>query len=195
MAAFLLVISYLLGAFPAAYIAGRILKGTDIRAVGDGNVGAANAFREIGPLVGMLVMVTDICKGVAAVLITQAFAPQLVVFMAGFAVVAGHIWSPFIGFRGGRGEATASGVLVVLLPREMFILLGVGIIPFLITHRNTMVLGAILFAPLWLVAWLMGASGDLILFSIALPCLVGITHYFSTRKLPPEVRQRGKFMR
>jgi glycerol-3-phosphate acyltransferase PlsY len=115
--------------------------------------------------------------------------------MAGFAVVAGHIWSPFIGFRGGRGEATASGVLVVLLPREMFILLGVGIIPFLITHRNTMVLGAILFAPLWLVAWLMGASGDLILFSIALPCLVGITHYFSTRKLPPEVRQRGKFMR
>ncbi len=195
MVALLVVFSYLLGGIPSAYIAGRVFKGIDIREAGDGNVGAANAFREVGLFGGLLVMVIDICKGVAATLITQAFAPQLVVFLAGFAVVAGHIWSPYIGFKGGRGEATASGVLVVLLPREMFILLAVAIVPFIITHRNTMVLGAILFAPLWLVAWLMGASSALIIYSLALPCLVGITHFVATRKLPPALRQRGKFLR
>jgi len=194
--ALLIIFSYLLGSVPTAYIAGRALKGIDIRIAGDGNVGAANAFREIGPVAGLTVMVFDILKGVAATLITQAFtSQQLVVFIAGFSVVAGHIWSPFIGFKGGRGEATASGVLVSLLPAEMFILLGVAIIPFLVTHRNTMVLGAILFAPLWLAAWLMGASASLVIYSVALPCLVGVTHFLTTRRLPPEVRQRGKYMR
>lgn len=186
--------SYLLGSIPSAYIAGRILKGMDIRKVGDGNVGAASAFREIGPAAGLSVLVADVCKGVAAILIVQALASQLVVFLAGFAVVAGHIWSPFIGFKGGRGEATASGVLVVLLPQAMLILLAVAIIPFIIT-RNTLVLGAILFAPLWLAAWLLGASGSLITYSIAMPCLVGLTHFFTTRKLPADVKQKGRFMR
>jgi acyl phosphate:glycerol-3-phosphate acyltransferase len=194
--ALLIVFSYLLGAIPTAYIVGRLVKGIDIRGAGDGNVGAANAFREIGPVAGLSVMLFDICKGVAATLITQAFGyPQIVVFAAGFAVVAGHIWSPFIGFKGGRGEATASGVLVALLPIEMFILLAIALVPFLVTHRNTMVLGAILFAPLWLASWIMGASISLICYSIALPILVGLTHFFTTRRLPPEVRQRGKFMR
>ncbi len=195
MAALLVVFSYLLGGIPSAYVAGKVFKGIDIREAGDGNVGAANTFREIGLFAGLLVMVIDICKGVAATLITQAFAPQLVVFLAGFAVVAGHIWSPYLGFKGGRGEATASGVLVVLLPQEMFVLLAIAIVPFMITHRNTMLLGAILFAPLWLLAWLMGASASLIIYSLALPCLVGITHFLTTRKLPPDVRQRGKYLR
>lgn len=195
MAALFILFSYLLGAIPTAYILGRVLKGLDIREVGDGNVGAANAYREIGAIVGVGVMLIDICKGVAAILITQAFASHLVVLLAGFAVVTGHIWSPFIGFKGGRGEATASGVLVVLLPQAMLILLAIAIIPFLITHRNTVVLGAILFAPLWLVAWLTGASVDLIGYSLGLPCLVGITHFFTTRKLSPEIKQRGKYMR
>ncbi len=196
MSALLIVFSYLLGSIPTAYIAGRALKGIDIRMAGDSNVGAANAFQQVGPIAGLTVMIFDILKGVAATVITQAFtSQQLVVFIAGFAVVAGHIWSPFIGFKGGRGEATASGVLVALLPAEMFILLGVAIIPFLLTHRNTMVLGAILFAPLWLAAWIMGASVALIIYSIALPCLVGIAHFWTTRRLPPEVRQRGRYMR
>jgi glycerol-3-phosphate acyltransferase PlsY len=195
LAALLIIMSYLVGAIPSAYIAGRMFKGIDIRKVGDGNVGAANAYREIGPVAGLTVMVADICKGVAAIIVTQTFAPQLVVFLAGFAVVAGHIWSPFIGFRGGRGEGTASGVLVVLLPQAMLILLAIAIAPFLLTHRNTMVLGAILFAPLSLVAWIMGAPVALIGYSLALPCLVGLTHFITTRKLSAELRQRGKFMR
>jgi len=131
---------------------------------------------------------------VIAIIIVQTFASQLVVFLAGFAVVAGHAWSPFIGFKGGRGEAAASGVLVVLLPQAMLILLAAAIIPFIIT-RNTLVLGAILFAPLWAAAWLFGASGALISYSIAIPCVVGLTHFFTTRKLSAEVKQKGRSMR
>lgn len=194
MDAVLIIFSYLLGSIPSAYIAGRLLKGIDIRKVGDGNVGAANAFREIGPAAGLIVMAVDVCKGALAVILTQALAPQLVVFLSGFAVVAGHSWSPFIGFKGGRGEATAAGVLVVLLPQAMLILLAVAIVPFVLT-RNTLILGAILFAPLWLAAWLMGASPALIGYSVALPCLVGLTHLLTTRHISRYAKQRSKFMR
>ena len=194
MAAMLVLFSYLLGSVPSAYIAGRVLRGIDIRNVGDGNVGAVNAYREIGSTAGVAVLVADVCKGVTAVMVVQAFASQLVVFLAGFAVVVGHNWPLYIGFRGGTGEATTIGVLCVLLPQAMLILLAVCAIPFLVT-RNTMLAGAILFAPLWLVALLTGASGALIGYSIGLPSLVGLTHLLTTRHLPGGVKQRTKYMR
>jgi len=194
VAAILVLFSYLLGSIPSAYVAGRVLKRIDIRNVGDGNVGAANAYREIGPVAGVTVLVADVCKGAIAVTVAQTFASQLIVFLAGLAVVAGHNWPVYIGFRGGRGEATAIGVLCVLLPQAMLILLGVCAVPFLVT-RNTMLAGAILFAPLWLVALLMGASGALIGYSIGLPCLVGLTHLLTTRNLPDDVKGRSNYMR
>jgi acyl phosphate:glycerol-3-phosphate acyltransferase len=192
--AILIIAGYFIGAIPFAYIAGKIFKGIDIRKTGDGNVGAANVFREIGALAGLLVMVADIGKGVAAILLVQAFSSQMItVYLTGIAVVAGHTWPVFLGFKGGRGEATAGGVLVVLLP-AMLILLAIAIIPFILT-RNTMLLGAILFAPLWLLALLTGASGMLIGYSILLPCFVGINHYFTTRNLSQEIKKRGRVMR
>jgi acyl phosphate:glycerol-3-phosphate acyltransferase len=192
---FILVIAgYLIGSIPFAYIAGKIFKGIDIRKTGDGNVGAANAFREIGPLAGLLVMVADVGKGVAAILLVQAFSTHVItVYLTGIAAVAGHAWPIFLGFKGGRGEATAGGVLVALLP-AMLILLAIAIIPFVLT-RNTLLLGAILFVPLWLVALLTGHSGLLIGYTILLPCMVGIIHYFTTRNLSSENKKRGRFMR
>jgi len=186
VATMLVLFSYLLGSIPSAYIAGRVLRGIDIRNVGDGNVGAANAYREIGPTAGVAVLVADVCKGVIAVMVAQAFALQPVTFLAGFAVVAGHNWPLYIGFRGGRGLATTIGVLCGLLPQAMLILLAVCAVPFLVT-RNTTVAGAILFAPLWLVALVMGASGALVGYSIGLPCLLGLMH-------PLTARQRTKYM-
>jgi glycerol-3-phosphate acyltransferase PlsY len=189
-----ILIGYLLGSIPSAYIAGRLAKGIDIRKSGDGNVGAANAFREIGPRVGLAVMAVDVLKGSAAVIIAQSFTSQPVVFLTGFAAVAGHIWPLYIGFKGGRGEATAAGVLAVLLPQAMLILLGIAAIPFILT-RNAMLLGAMLFAPLWLAALLMGASAALISFVIGLPCMVGIIHFLTTRRLAAHVRSQGKYFR
>ena len=194
-AAMLVIFSYLLGSIPFAYIAARILRGIDIRKVGDRNVGAANAYREIGPAAGWAVLVADALKGATAVLVTRTVAPEpTTAFLAGLAVVAGHNWPVYIGFKGGRGESTTIGVLIVLLPYAMLILLAICLVPFLIT-RNTMLAGAILFAPLWLVALLMGASGSLIAYSIGLPCLVGLTHFLTTRHLPDNVKHEAAYMR
>lgn len=189
-----ILIGYLLGSIPSAYIAGRLVKGIDIRRTGDGNVGAANAFREISPGAGMAVMAVDVIKGSAAILIAQAFVSQPVVFLVGVAAVIGHILPIYIGFKGGRGEATAAGVLVVLLPQAMLILLAVAVLPFIFT-RNTMLLGAILFAPLWLAALLMGASFMLISYAVGLPCVVGVMHVLTTRRLADHVKSRSKYMR
>jgi acyl phosphate:glycerol-3-phosphate acyltransferase len=139
-------------------------------------------------------MVADILKGSAAIWISQPFSSQPTVFVCGLAAVLGHIWPVFTGFKGGQGEATASGVLVVLLPQPMLILLAIAVIPMIIT-RNTMLLAAILFAHLWLVAWLLGASGTLIGYSIGLPCVVGLNHIFNTRHMTVEVKKRSHLMR
>lgn len=193
VAAMLVLLSYLLGSIPSAYIAGRLLRGIDIRKVGDGNVGAANAYREIGAKAGIAVLVADVGKGAIAASITSILASQPVVLLAGIGAVAGHNWPLYIGFRGGRGESTAIGVLSVLFPQPMLILLAVSAVPFFIT-RNTMLVGVILFSPLWLVALLMGASAALVGYSIGLPCLVGVTHFLTTRHLPEEARQTANYM-
>jgi glycerol-3-phosphate acyltransferase PlsY len=194
IAATLVLFSYLLGSIPSAYIAGRLVKGIDIRKVGDGNVGAANAYREMGFKAGVAVLVADVGKGVVAVSITSILASQPIVLVAGLGVVAGHNWPLYIGFRGGRGESTTLGVLSVLLPQPMLILLAVSAVPFFVT-RNTMVAGAILFSPLWLVALLTGASLALVVYSIGLPCVVGLTHFLTTRHLPEEARETANYMR
>ena len=190
----LVLLAYLLGSIPFAYIVGRASRGVDIRNLGDGNVGAANAYREIGPAAGVAVLIADLSKGAVTVMVAQAVASQLVVLLAGFAVVAGHNWPVYIGFRGGRGQATAIGVLCALLPQAMFILLALCAVPFRVT-RNTRVAGVILFVPLWLVALLTRAPGVLVAYSVGLPCLVGLTHLLTTRHLPADVRRKTSYMR
>jgi glycerol-3-phosphate acyltransferase PlsY len=190
----IIILSYLIGSIPPAYIAGKAFRKIDIRKTGDGNVGAANAFREIGPLAGCLVLVFDVLKGSVTIITAQMLTSTLVVYLAGLAVLLGHIFPVFLKFKGGRGEATAAGILVVLLPQAMLILLAIAIVPFILT-RNTMVLGAILFVPLGLTAWIFGAPISLITYSIGIPCVVGLTHFLSTRHLDAEVRWRSKYMR
>lgn len=177
----LILIGYALGSLPTAYIAGRILKGEDIRRIGDENSGAANAYRELGAWIGILVGIIDAGKGILTVLIAQAGgASQAVVMFAGVAAVIGHNWSVFIGFRGGRGESTAIGVLLVLVTLPMLIMALPALLS-LLWRKNVILASAVLFVPLSLVAWLTGTSGQLIIYSIALPCLVGFTHFLKVR--------------
>jgi glycerol-3-phosphate acyltransferase PlsY len=177
----IVILGYLIGSIPTAYIIGRALKGVDIRQIGDGNMGAANTFRQLGPKAGVTVGFIDAGKGAAAVLIAQATGLSLfAVLLTGVAAVIGHNWPAFLGFRGGRGEATTIGVLLVTITQPMLIMA----IPAIAAHfilRDTTKAGAVLFVPLPLVCWLVGLSGALIAYSIALPCLVGITHFLRTR--------------
>jgi glycerol-3-phosphate acyltransferase PlsY len=175
-------LGYLIGSIPTAYIAGRLFKGKDIRRLGDTNMGAANAYRQFGAKVGIIVGIIDAAKGVLAVVIAQlAHAPQLAVLLTGVAVVVGHNWPVFLHFRGGRGEATTIGVLLAVLTVPMLIIALPAIAAHLIL-RDTMKAAPFIFVPLPLVCWWLGMPGILIAYSIALPCLVGFTHFLRTRQ-------------
>jgi len=179
----IILLGYFLGAIPTAYIAGRLLKGMDIRQVGNGNVGAANAFRQLGAKTGIAVFFVDVGKGILAILLAQAAGlPQVAIFFTGAVTVAGHNWSVFIGFKGGRGESTAIGVLLTLITQPMLILAGPALATLFI-KRNVIITSCVLFIPLPLVCWWLGIPAALIGYSIALPCFLGITDFAKKRRL------------
>lgn len=178
------IAAYLLGCIPTAYLVARWQKGLDIRRVGDGNAGAANVYREVGPGWGILTGAVDVGKGAAAVVISElAQSPTAVVMVAGMAAVMGHNWPLFLRLRGGRGAAAGAGVLLALFPTGMLILAAAALLPFAITRSVTAAL-AVLFAPLSFVAWALGEPWPLVGYSVALPALVGITHFLTTREAP-----------
>ncbi|MDI6709510.1 MAG: glycerol-3-phosphate 1-O-acyltransferase PlsY [Thermoanaerobacterales bacterium] len=109
-------VSYLLGSLPFGYLVGR-LRGVDITAHGSGNIGATNALRTLGPVPALIVLAGDMGKGVLAVWLGQAFGPPAAPLLAALAVLAGHGWSIFLGFRGGKMIATSLGVLLMLSPQ------------------------------------------------------------------------------
>ena len=178
----MVILGYFLGSIPTAYIAGRMTKGIDIRQVGDANMGAQNAFRQLGAKVGVAVGFIDTGKGALAILIAQAAdIPQVAVLLTGTAVVIGHNWPLFIGFKGGRGECTTIGVLLTLITQPMLIVGGVSAVVLFITG-NVILASAVLFIPLPLVCWWLGVPGMLVSYGVALPCLVGLTHFLRTRQ-------------
>jgi glycerol-3-phosphate acyltransferase PlsY len=116
-----LLLCYLIGSVPSGVILARRLKGVDLRLHGSGNVGATNAFRALGLAGGILVLAADLLKGFLAVkLAVFALAPDflapVVTVACGLAAIAGHNWSLFLRFRGGKGVATSFGVLLGLTP-------------------------------------------------------------------------------
>jgi glycerol-3-phosphate acyltransferase PlsY len=113
----LVIMGYLFGAMPFALIIGK-LKRVDIRKVGTGNPGAANVFRQVGRPYGILVWLLDTAKGACAMLIADKLlhVHLFYVTLVGIAAVAGHCWSMFLGFKGGKGVATSGGVFLYLLP-------------------------------------------------------------------------------
>jgi len=184
----IVVLAYLLGSIPTAYIAGRLLKGKDIRQMGDGNAGAANAFRQLGAKAGITVFFTDAGKGFLAIFIAQAASlPQATVLFTGVAAVIGHNWPIFIGFRGGRGESTTIGVLLTLITQPMLILAGPALATLFI-KRNVTIASCVLFIPLPLVCWCLGIPGVILGYAIALLCLVGITDFIKKRQLAQTAR-------
>ena len=131
-----LLVSYLLGSIPTAYLFGRVLKGVDIRKVGSGNVGATNALRVLGKGPGITVLILDILKGLIAVtLLANLFIYQPVIWQAqnlciimGLCCICGHNWTIFLQFRGGKGIATSFGVLIGLAMKIPGLSLVVGLI-------------------------------------------------------------------
>jgi len=117
-----LVLAYLLGSFPSGYLAGRWLKGVDIRTLGSGSTGATNVLRQIGKGPALVVFLIDVLKGTAAVLLAKALLQpdgtnalsDWWVVASGLAALAGHIWPIWLGWRGGKAVATGLGMLLGL---------------------------------------------------------------------------------
>ncbi len=113
--AFVVVASYLIGAIPTGYIAGRLVRGIDIREHGSGVIGATNVLRVLGRGPFVAVMVADALKGYLPVLVTwYLFHTHDLQVASGIAAVLGHDYPVYIGFRGGRGVATSFGVYAAL---------------------------------------------------------------------------------
>ena len=165
-----ITIAYLLGSIPSASIVGRLLKGLDIREAGDGRLGATAAYRRVGLAGGIVVGLMDLGKGVAAVLLAQKLGlPLPVVLLAGLSVVAGHNWSIFLHFKGGKGALTTYGVLISLMFWQFFIALALAGVAYLFIHKTGMSTG-ILFGLLSFINLL---TGSLILLTI-LPILISL---------------------
>lgn len=139
-----IIIGYVFGSFPAAYLAGRLRKGIDIRDVGSRNMGAMNVFYQIGPAEATLVTLADLGKGIGAILLVRWLLGKDLIspfdFLTGLtatAAIIGHIFPVFLRFRGGKGAATAIGILIFLMPWAVPFLFVVFFIALLITRNPT----------------------------------------------------------
>lgn len=113
-----LVASYLLGAVPTSFIVAKLFRGIDLREHGSKNLGATNVYRTLGARFAIPVGLLDMLKGVVPVLVFAPLASssKLFALMAGIAAVVGHVFSVFVNFRGGKGVATAAGVMAAFTP-------------------------------------------------------------------------------
>jgi glycerol-3-phosphate acyltransferase PlsY len=145
--------AYLLGSISWSYLIVKLTQGRDIRTVGSGNAGATNVMRAAGKAAGAAALVLDLGKGIAAVEGARALdAPAAVVAGAAVAVVLGHVFPVFFGFRGGKGVATAAGALGALAPAALVAALLVFAV--LVAWKRYVSLGSVVTAALFpLLVW------------------------------------------
>jgi glycerol-3-phosphate acyltransferase PlsY len=138
----IIILSYLIGSIPTSIIVSKAVKGIDIREHGSGNAGGTNVMRVLGWKHGLLVILLDVFKGVLAVVVVarlhygnipfQNITPfddfTFIQIIAGISAVVGHIWTVFAGFKGGKGIATALGMLLMIITVDMLIAVGVFVI-------------------------------------------------------------------
>ena len=111
----LFAIGYLLGSTPSGYLAGRWLKGIDLRDCGSGSTGATNVLRNVGKAPALVVFLVDVGKGALAVLLAKHFGlGNWIQVLAGLAALAGHIWPVWLGWKGGKAVATGLGMFLGL---------------------------------------------------------------------------------
>ncbi|QSX08297.1 glycerol-3-phosphate 1-O-acyltransferase PlsY [Alkalibacter rhizosphaerae] len=124
----LVILSYFIGNISFAYLLVKWKTKKDIRNFGSGNAGTTNVLRVLGKKYAVLVLLGDVFKGVAAILLAKAFASnEITVVLSGLAVIAGHNWPAFMGFRGGKGIATSIGVFMMYDPMAALICIGIGV--------------------------------------------------------------------
>jgi glycerol-3-phosphate acyltransferase PlsY len=188
-----IAVGYIFGSFPSAYLAGRLRKGIDIRQVGSRNMGAMNVFYEVGRVDAALVTLADLGKGVAAILLVRLLvrwlsgAPvplisqfDLLTGLTGTAAILGHIFPVFLKFRGGKGGATAIGVLIFLMPWSVPFLALVFFLTVFVTRNPTFSYALLLFVFPFVAGFIYrdhyGAPLALVFYSIGVGVFLGLQY-------------------
>ena len=186
-----LLLAYLLGSVSPSYLLGRLLKGIDLREHGSGNVGATNAFRVLGKGPGVATLLMDMGKGYFAVETLSAFFksrfsipvdPILYQIFLGLSVIAGHNWTIFLKFKGGKGVATTFGVFLAIVPRVVAWTAAIWVLVTFLTR--TVALGSLtaaLFAPFIMI--FLKEPLPLVIFGILVALSIFYTHRSNIRKI------------
>ena len=176
-----LMLAYLAGSIPAAYLAGRIARGIDLREHGSGNLGATNVYRVLGAKVAAVVFLIDVAKGALPVWLlpraTVTAHPELWAIAYGVLAVAGHVKPIFLmGKGGGKGVATATGVFLALAP--LATLLAFVVWAVMVTVSGYVSLGSLVAAVVLPIAVLVqkGAASPVFVVAVALAAFVFWTH-------------------
>ena len=191
------ILSYLIGSIPTSIIVARKARGIDIRHYGSGNAGGTNVIRVLGWKPGLFVIALDMAKGMVATMLVARLMEGPIPFsnatpfddftvvqiIAGCSAILGHVWTVFAGFKGGKGIATAGGMLIGIAPIEVAVSFGVFAVVFLITHYVSLgSLSAAVGFPLTMFfrenVFMVDVPGygTLIFFSIGISLLIVYTH-------------------
>jgi glycerol-3-phosphate acyltransferase PlsY len=182
------VLSYLAGSIPSAYLAGKV-RGVDLRKHGSGNLGATNVVRVLGPKIGALVFIADLLKGFLPVYFLPRYAetlrPDLWALVYGVAAIAGHVKPIFLlGKGGGKGVATASGVFLALAFVPMLIAEALWIVVFYFTRYVSLasLVGAAVL-PIAILAWFRNPQAPVFIASVIIAAFVFWTHRANIARL------------
>jgi glycerol-3-phosphate acyltransferase PlsY len=179
-----IVASYLLGATPTSYLAGRLARGIDLREHGSKNLGATNVYRLLGWAYAIPVAIIDVAKGAVPVALFGRWAggPDWLPVTLGGAAVLGHMFSPYVRFKGGKGVATAAGVFLALAPLAFAIALPVwGLCLWLTGYVSLSSIVAALTFPLWV--RLTTNAAPTFWASVVLALLIVLAHRVNIQRL------------
>ena len=182
-----IIVGYIFGSFPSAYLAGRLRKRIDIREVGSKNMGAMNVYYEVGRVEAVLVTLADLGKGIGAILLVRGLllipliSPfDLLTGLTAAAAILGHIFPVFLKFRGGKGAATAIGILIFLMPWAVPFLFIVFAVALLITRNPTFSYSLLLIVFPFVAGFIYvdhyGEPLALVFYSIGLGIFLGIQY-------------------
>ncbi|HJV67287.1 MAG TPA: glycerol-3-phosphate 1-O-acyltransferase PlsY [Geomonas sp.] len=171
----LLVAAYLLGSIPTGLLLARAL-GVNIREAGSGNIGATNVYRTVGRKLGIMTLAGDCLKGVIPVVAAKTIGLPIVWIAAvGLAAFLGHVYTVFLGFKGGKGVATALGVFLATSPLSVMIALGI-FVAVLYKWRFVSLASITAAAFIPVIVWAVGGTREVIAMSVVIAAIVIFRH-------------------
>lgn len=177
------VLGHVCGSVPSGLWLVQAFHGIDIRNYGSKNIGTTNVFRTVGPKTAVLVLIADAFKGILAVgIMSYFFHNPLLDVVTALGALLGHNYSLFLGFKGGKGVATALGLLIFMMPKVAVASFGIWLVCVLLTRYVSLgsIMAAIFTSPL---AWYLGYPSAYVIFSVVAAFFVVLRHKENIHRL------------